>query len=165
MINICKECGQEFEASSARIKYCSRIHYRPCPICGEPVEAKYLSDPPRKCNKCKGAKSMKPASAPVHQLFKLPALEDFMKPKASEPKVSNTTITEPVMVKPVDDAEAKQYTGPDVCGFIHGHYYHIDVEKKDGLYWITATKDITEDLFVDYVLMYSSKISIDQRFV
>jgi len=56
-INICKECGKQFEAKSARIMYCPGPHYRPCPICGEPVLAKYLSDPPRRCDKCRGAKS------------------------------------------------------------------------------------------------------------
>lgn len=60
-INICKECGKQFEATSARIAYCPGPHYRPCPICGEPVLVKYLSDPARRCEKCKGVRSSVPA--------------------------------------------------------------------------------------------------------
>lgn len=52
----CKECGKMFQPKG-REQYCSDIHYRPCPICGEPVIAKYLSDPARKCDKCRGKKT------------------------------------------------------------------------------------------------------------
>lgn len=47
----CKECGQLFMPKSTRSQYCDRVHYRPCPICGKLVEAKYLSDPARCCSK------------------------------------------------------------------------------------------------------------------
>lgn len=61
MIKICKECGKEFEAKNARQAYCNRRHYRPCPVCGVPVFAKYLSDPARSCsNKCKSARNFTP---------------------------------------------------------------------------------------------------------
>ena len=50
----CKECGKLF-APKGREQYCSDIHYRPCPVCGKPVEAKYLSDPARRCEDCKKA--------------------------------------------------------------------------------------------------------------
>jgi len=53
----CKECGKLFQPKG-REQYCPEIHYRPCPSCGEPVIAKYLSDPPRRCDKCKGRKSI-----------------------------------------------------------------------------------------------------------
>ena len=59
-INICKECGKQFEAKSPRVAYCSDIHYRPCPVCGKPVVAKYLSDPPRRCVECKNKGKMVP---------------------------------------------------------------------------------------------------------
>lgn len=47
----CKECGKLFTPKSTRSQYCDRLHYRPCPVCGKPVEAKYLSDPARCCSK------------------------------------------------------------------------------------------------------------------
>lgn len=50
----CKECGSLFMPTSNKQKYCSAKHYRPCPVCGKRVYAKYLSDPARCCSgKCK----------------------------------------------------------------------------------------------------------------
>ena len=49
-LRMCKECGKMFKPVG-RESYCKDIHYRPCPICGTKVEAKYLSDPPRCCSK------------------------------------------------------------------------------------------------------------------
>lgn len=46
----CKECGKLFVPKSKNSVYCDAIHYRPCPVCGKLVEAKYLSDPPRTCS-------------------------------------------------------------------------------------------------------------------
>ena len=34
----CAHCGQPFETSSPQKIYCDRDHYRPCPVCGEPVK-------------------------------------------------------------------------------------------------------------------------------
>ena len=48
----CKECGELFQPKG-REQYCPKQHYRPCPVCGTPVLAKYLSDPPRRCDMCK----------------------------------------------------------------------------------------------------------------
>lgn len=74
----CKECGKMF-MPKGREKYCSDVHYRPCPVCGTPVVAKYLSDPPCKCKDCKG-KKMQPASY-AKKLFNI-----------NEPKLPNMTI-------------------------------------------------------------------------
>ncbi|MCD8211781.1 MAG: hypothetical protein LUC17_01985, partial [Oscillospiraceae bacterium] len=55
-IRICKECGKEFIATSPRQFYCKNKHYRPCPICGMPVEVKYghWQDSARTCStKCR----------------------------------------------------------------------------------------------------------------
>lgn len=46
----CKECGKEFIPNSGKQNYCKDIHYRPCPICGKPVEVKHFSDKPRTCS-------------------------------------------------------------------------------------------------------------------
>lgn len=59
-LRACKECGKMF-MPKGREKYCPEVHYRPCPICGTPVVAKYLSDPPGKCENCK-KKKIQPVS-------------------------------------------------------------------------------------------------------
>ncbi len=78
----CKECGKLF-TPKGREQYCHDIHYRPCPNCGELVIAKYLSDPPRRCDKCKGRKS-KPAE--VSKEVKLIDKSKTSKPKEEKPK-------------------------------------------------------------------------------
>ena len=37
MIKICAHCGLEFETNNPQKIYCNRIHYLPCPVCGELV--------------------------------------------------------------------------------------------------------------------------------
>ena len=37
MIKICAHCGLEFETNNPQKIYCDRIHYLPCPVCGELV--------------------------------------------------------------------------------------------------------------------------------
>ena len=151
MINICKECGEPFEASSARIKYCSKVHYRPCPICGTLVEAKYLSDPPRKCDNCKGKKVSTPAKIVPEKAAKV------IEPDKADPKIKHEFSAN------VEDV--REYIGPPVSvGFIPGHKYAVEVDKKEGLYWVTASRDVTEDKVIDLVITYASQISIDRRF-
>lgn len=99
----CKECGKMF-MPKGREQYCSDVHYRPCPVCGTPVLAKYLSDPPRRCDKCKGKKSEAaaisvPASKPAvtakqpKSIFNL-GWGKLDKPTA-KPTVAGTTIEKP----------------------------------------------------------------------
>lgn len=35
---ICAHCGEPFETNNPQKIYCDRDHYRPCPVCGEPVK-------------------------------------------------------------------------------------------------------------------------------
>lgn len=46
---ICKICGKSFERKGNSV-YCPGPHYRPCPVCGKPVEFHRLSDPIRCCS-------------------------------------------------------------------------------------------------------------------
>ena len=145
-INICKECGKQFEAKSPRVAYCSDIHYRPCPVCGKPVVAKYLSDPPRRCDECKNKGKMVPK-----------ARVDI---KPIEPSV--TEIVE-------GDAQASgnkyTYIGRDILGFKNGHEYLIQA-SWNGLsaYEVSAQFDFTDDSEVDLLIMLSSKASINTYF-
>lgn len=53
-LRTCIECGDEFFTSNLSTRFCSKDHYKPCPVCGKPVLAKYLNDPPRVCSeKCR----------------------------------------------------------------------------------------------------------------
>lgn len=53
-IKHCAICGKEFTSTSTSAIYCSDKHYRPCPVCGKPVEFHSLSDPIRCCSiQCK----------------------------------------------------------------------------------------------------------------
>lgn len=38
MVKICQECGLEFEATNGRQKFCDRLHFRNCVICGKSFE-------------------------------------------------------------------------------------------------------------------------------
>ena len=98
MIKICKECGKEFEATNARQAYCSAKHYRPCPVCGELVYAKYLSDPARRCDKCKGAKSSKtkPLIAPSFKPVKQEANEEIAITEQTIERAKNLDIPDNV---------------------------------------------------------------------
>lgn len=49
-VKICKICGSEFSSDSNTAIYCTRDHYRPCPICGEPVRFLNPDEPPRTCS-------------------------------------------------------------------------------------------------------------------
>lgn len=46
---ICKICGREFDRIGNAV-YCPGPHYRPCPVCGKPVEYKRPSDPIKCCS-------------------------------------------------------------------------------------------------------------------
>lgn len=143
-INICKECGKQFEASSPRIRYCSDIHYRPCPICGKPVVAKYLSDPARRCDECKNKGKMVP-----------PARVEIVAPELTEIREeSEVTATSGYI-----------YAGPNILGFIPGHEYIIDVQwDSASAYVVEAKFDVTEDSEVSLYMLLSSKSSLNQYF-
>lgn len=38
MIKICQECGLEFEATNGNQKFCKRVHFRTCKVCGKQFE-------------------------------------------------------------------------------------------------------------------------------
>lgn len=81
----CKECGKMF-LPKGREQYCPDVHYRPCPICGTPVVAKYLSDPPKRCDNCRGRKAAtpKPAASSPSKLFKFVDDQFKFAPKPKE---------------------------------------------------------------------------------
>lgn len=177
----CKECGKTF-LPKGRELYCPDIHYRPCPICGTPVEAKYLSDPPRKCDNCKRKKSTTSSgfvSIPSGS-FKLKP-DTKMKPKsaqravepASEQKeewldnveiVSTPTIDSTIFCENVTGT-VMVYVGQQFKNsFERGHKYLLKVERSDYVYNILSTEDLTTGDDCDIIMPVASQISFYQKF-
>lgn len=146
----CKECGKLFMPKSMRQQYCDALHYRPCPVCGKLVEAKYLSDPARCCsNECKKQLASKTRSA-----IAIPAQEVL-------------TATPSNDSAEIELGRVAEYRGPRVGDWIPGHKYIINIENKSttyGQYKIWASKDITLDESKKLLLPLSSQNSIDRYF-
>lgn len=169
----CKECGKLFQPKG-REQYCSDIHYRPCPICGEPVEAKYLSDPPRRCANCKANK----LTQRIKPLFNIPDIQspDIIEPtskanvaqpskSSNEKSVSNPTRqlnTEELSTKDIRKFIGKDYRKKR--GFLPNHVYELSIGREEYSYCITALYDYTANKQVDIVELFSSVTSIEQHF-
>lgn len=208
----CKECGKMF-TPKGRERYCPGPHYRPCPICGVEVLVKYLSDPPAKCNNCKG-KRMKPVNK-VKSLFNIDDSKDI-KPVTKEPEIRPELQVEPnvhiegsaepkkednssyAVANKIPKKSKKQrsfeattvdpnnsnaidpeefcnsmsgrnfkFNGPGPFGkydFVPNHDYVLNLERKDGNYLATSSLDLTTGMKVTCYCMYSSQISIGNRF-
>lgn len=183
----CKECGKMF-TPKGREQYCSDTHYRPCPVCGTPVVAKYLSDPPRKCDKCRGKKEFA-SFPPTRSLFKF----TLNKPTSAYPfKPADSKLTEvkqndehndkidvsmfanrkiPDTIDPQAFCEKYSETvfvfiGKEcINSFIPGHKYLVNIQKDDYSYSVSSSEDVTVDDTVDIVRPYSSQLSFHQSFV
>lgn len=87
----CKECGDLFMPKSKNSVYCDKLHYRPCPVCGKPVEAKYLSDPARCCSQeCKNVARMQAKSKVLSKAVSSITLGTV---KLDESAASSVTVT------------------------------------------------------------------------
>lgn len=161
----CKECGKLF-VPKGREQYCSAIHYRPCPVCGKLVEAKYLSDPARCCSKeCQAAlraaskKHVNAATKPVTAVVTTDVDESKMSASEAVAKYAD------YLSDSLDDP--REYQGPDnLLGFKAGHKYLIDISKKPNCaYEISAYKDCTTSEVVDLFITLSSMIAINRYFM
>lgn len=172
----CKECGKMFIPRSARQQYCDDIHYRPCPICGKLVEAKYLSDPARRCDDCKHVPNKSKSSNAVKQSDN---------PKLAQPKkVTTAELLTPEVLERALDGEIPEndleftkeeilenpvvavYAGRPVCGFKKGCTYIIKTNLTEYSYLVQAIQNISEGSICDNVSMsVSSMTSFNQSFV
>lgn len=156
----CKECGKLFQPKG-REQYCSDIHYRPCPICGTPVEAKYLSDPPRRCANCKASNKLAEHS---RMLFEIPEpVTNTSEVAVSENIVNNEQLN--IEIPPGIDV--RRFIGRDYKrgkGFLPNHLYQLVIDKDEYSYWVKATYDWTVNREVEITELFSSKISIDGHF-
>lgn len=185
----CKECGKLF-VPKGRENYCSDVHYRPCPICGKPVEVKYFSDPPRKCEDCKYRK-VRPLPAAMSTKSK--SLFNVI-PEDNEPSglaqlkaeiefsdnVSDGVVeagwmdqvetTAPTTIDSVQFCE--HVTGsvmvfigkPHKNSFQPGHQYLLKVERSDYVYNVSSVEDVTSGESCDIIRPFASQISFYQNF-
>lgn len=170
----CKECGKLFVPRNPRQQYCDELHYRPCPVCGKPVEAKYLSDPARVCsNECKKILAQRKRDE-KKKTYISPVIEPVVQEVVEEEVTPENTSIELVVSSNPSDKEyedmmkkthkVEQYNGKNVCGFENGHVYAVDIERPDYVYEVTAVYDFTKHESVDMMLPVSSKTSFYRYF-
>lgn len=131
----CKECGKLFIARNSRTQYCDRPHYRPCPVCGEPVLIKYLSDPTPRCINCrsKGARTIS--------------------------KQTKYSVSEGIS----HDSSVKRYVGKTVAGFVNNQIYNVRLLKNPPYgYTVAAIGEVLNGH--PLILHISSMISYHQLF-
>lgn len=168
----CKECGKMFMPTSNKQKYCTEDHYRPCPVCGKPVFAKYLSDPARCCSGiCKS------------KLGKLNKLKDSIPaPGGAEAALEYAqndaeAVREAYMsvLNKKDEKSAllagtvkKKYVGPterlDGVRFITDHEYAVVISHEDKQYIVSASWDYTDDKAVSLNYYFTNKKKISNIF-
>ncbi len=186
----CKECGELF-LPKGREKYCSNTHYRPCPICGTPVEVKYLSDPPKKCPNCKWRK-MKPLpdalAAKSTSAFNIipegdePSGMAQLKAEMEFADQGSDGVVDGDWMDGVDiSGHAATIGVPEFCEkmtgsvmvyvgkqykncFQRGHKYLLKVERNDYVYNVTSTEDLSSGEPCDLYMPLASQISFHQHF-
>lgn len=173
----CKECGKTF-LPKGREQYCPNIHYRPCPVCGVPVEVKYLSDPPRKCNNCKGKKSPQGfKNIPSKMLPPSSNKSNSVEKNTAVAKSENTAWMEEIEIikdqSTIDPntfcekitGSVMMYIGNEYKNnFQKGHKYLLKVEHSDYVYNVTSVEDVTTEENCDIELPIASQISFYQKF-
>lgn len=179
----CKECGKMF-TPKGRENFCSAKHYRPCPICGEPAEVLYFSDPPRRCDNCRGKKNLQPMTAADKAKLVSPATAQKEQPSNNEDNSifqSRVREVDPVIQRLIDasypavDMEKDEliefehvwtYVGmPLKNGFIPGHTYSIKVTTDRAAYIVTSDEDLSANQSVNIYDRFSSRIMLNRNFV
>ena len=182
----CKECGKMFMPTSNKQKYCTEDHYRPCPVCGKPVFAKYLSDPARCCSgicKSKLGKLNKlkdsipaPGSAEAVE-FEKNAIEEAHEAALEYAQNDAEAVREAYMsvLNKKDEKSAllagtvkKKYVGPterlDGVRFITDHEYAVIISHEDKQYIVSASWDYTDDKAVSLNYYFTNKKKISNVF-
>lgn len=182
----CKECGKLFMPTSNKQKYCSEDHYRPCPVCGKLVFAKYLSDPARCCSgvcKSKLGKLNKTSAyvADVMQQkadlgIEVPKIDSFevvdLTPEVVAYAEADAKATEEAyeglnkseVIDPTDGTVKKKYTGETFNGWVEGNEYAVAVEQVGKEHVVRATYDYTTAQVVDLRYSFTNKKKITTIF-
>lgn len=175
----CKECGKLFLPKSIRSQYCDALHYRPCPVCGKLVEAKYLSDPARCCSKeCQQA--LKKQNKPSIPSSSTPTVTDsgeieldvvdgdtVVNVLSSVNKHTINAELSPEGQAILSDAEVRTYVGKSGCKFIQGHAYAVRVSRDNeySRYKVSGYYDLTEDKKCDALSVHASMLSFNHFFL
>ena len=156
----CKECGKLFRPKSAKSIYCDGEHYRPCPVCGKPVFAKYLSDPARCCSGV--------CRAQLGKLNKLPKVEltaDMQEHLENDVKViEEIAAINAEVIDPTDDTVRKKYEGPSTLGWNEGHEYAVKIVQEGKSHVVKATYNYTAAEAVELEYGFSNKKKISTIF-
>lgn len=175
MIKVCKECGEKFEATDGRQKYCSRQHYRPCPVCGTSVLIVHLSNPTPKCSECAKHRIRKPK---IKKWFSLSDSEstDILEVDTTKTEVDITKMkvsTDKIEVTPTkselnlhsDEYVTRKYMGKTTCGFTHNHIYTVGLTPNNPYgYIVHAIEDQTANDDVNIGLCIASINSWERFF-
>lgn len=172
----CKECGKLFMPKSMRSQYCDALHYRPCPVCGKPVEAKYLSDPPRCCSKeCQQASRAKnksqavPASISAASTIQIDTDEGTtcvnVISLVDRHNIASNLSEEGKRL--VESGQPRTFVGKSSSGFCQGHTYMLEINQDGdyGTYIVSGYYDLTEDKSVAIETTIASKLSFNQFFI
>lgn len=169
----CKECGKLFLPKSKRQQYCDAIHYRPCPVCGKPVIAKYLSDPARRCDDCKHIKSSNSGFTKIKSHVAIVVPDDLVAVDAGESVTdsasADSSLPTPATVIAIDDFTLNRpvkvkYIGPDTCGWIPNDVYMVTFEKIAYGYSATGIENISKEELVDLHIKLTSLNSVNQYY-
>lgn len=159
----CRECGKWFTPRSKNQIYCEDLHYRPCPVCGKLVEAKYLSDPARCCsNECKAIMRSKTREEAKSKRVSNISISS-KKPKIETPSVSDSEYENYLR----ENSVIKTYIFKNsICGFQTEHEYAIETTKRNDSYVhdVNATYDFTEGKTVDLSMQVASMSSFQRYF-
>ena len=147
---LCKECGLPF-TPKGREGYCTREHYRPCPVCKKPVLIKYLSDPTPCCSK--ECTKMKRSGA-----------KKMIAPAAAAAVAANTQSEH--SFEDFTQGEKRKYVGRDgVMGLANGNIYTIEIDRDPVYhhYHVTATYDHTREKSCDYTIVCCSMLNLNNN--
>lgn len=173
----CKECGKLFVPKSKNSVYCDAVHYRPCPVCGKPVEAKYLSDPARCCSKeCQHM--MRKQNKPTVNAATIvkPSENIQIEVQDGDTVVNVLSQINKHSIHPnlspegkfvLEDSDVRTFVGKSSCKFVEGHAYAIKVSRDldYGTYLVNGYYDLTEDKECDALSVQASMISLNQFFL
>lgn len=176
----CKECGKLFQPISNKQKYCSEDHYRPCPVCGKLIFAKYLSDPARCCSgTCKSKlgklnKDIADVKEAMEQKADIEVMKidtlDIVEPApevVAYAEADAKAVEEayearvPEIVDPVDGTTRKRFATFSNDGWVEGHEYAVVVTQVGKEHIVKATYDYTanELVYLEYGFTNKKKIS------
>lgn len=171
----CKECGKLFMPTSNKQKYCSEPHFRPCPVCGKLIFAKYVSDPARCCS---GVCKSKLGKLNKEDAYVAEVMEQKADLGIEVPAIESVEVVEPtpeVVAYAESDAEVvkevvtegtakKRYEGPSTNGWNEGHEYAVVITQEGKEHVVRSKYDYTSEEVVELAYSFTNKKKITTIF-